>query len=712
MQPETSGPERTHPLFEITPLTADQAEAYADLVADGCQVVLCTAQKSPTWVGWQKKTPAYEDVWHHDGPIALIPASRRLVVFDADAGTADDIAAFAREFRPLVQLPSRQPGRWHFFYPTTKLIKNSWFQWRGVSGDVRSHAGYVVLWGDNARGLLEALMDPNQTSTQAPLHLIQKTPPQTRAKLAPQRTSTSDPEPPRGRSGSPGPIRFDRLRQWAYRTPRGTDRAAWGLRVAAEARRLNEDLPDPLPMVEVASMAASVAERVWNTLPGHYLAKGGEWTTELARQMGLASGVKRRKGTALEHDRTPWAAEGISRRTWFRRRASTSDTPTIPKAPAPHLALGISEDAWRQRLSRARAGTYRGAKKGVPPWDYLAIGEAEWWEYYAPGAPCHPAPAPAKNCHKNGTEQIGGRRAEGEGVGGGGDTTVDPGRGVERAPKKPHQVKMSSDQVSRPLTKKVPTAGKSVDKKADIDPQRRDAMRRMRDMEREIIVDEYLQLRDLAYALELRCRGVEPHGLRQPMMPYPEYDGSNAKHRQRYAIARSQKAKHDLGIAGELYAREHALGLVPRVSPWRDVVEHWDPSDSFVDQYLQDRREWMQETRHYWRKELAEEYAIDQAVLLVRDEPTRNCLAPECRELAQESDVLCNGCRGLASALTQCPNCGEWESKLLLTAQPECPTCTMSTPEQRATRTNALVASWNLLRTETRRAPVRRHLPC
>ena len=718
MHSDTSGTEPPQPLFELTPLTAEQAEAYSGLLDYGCQVVLCSSKKSPTWIGWQKKTPTYDDLWHHDGPIALIPASRHLVVFDCDSGTPDDIAAFAREYPPIVQLPSRQPGRWHFFYPATRLIKNSWFGWRSVSGDVRSQAGYVVLWRDNAQRLLEALMDPNPTSTQAPLHLIQKTPPQTRAKPAPQRTSTSDPEPPRGGSGSPGPIHFDQLRNWAYRTPRGTDREAWDLRVADESRRLNEDLPVPLTLAEVEYTAAAVAEWVWNKMPAEYLAKGGEWTTDLARQKGLASGAKRRKGTALEHDRTPWVAEGISRRTWLRRRASTSDAPTIPKTAAPHLALGISPDAWRQRLSRTRAGTYRGAKKGVHPWDYLAIGEAEWWEYYAPGAPCHPAPEPAKNCHKFGTEQIGGqrdRRDRREGIGGGVETTGDPGRGVGPAPEKPQQIKMSSDQssdqVSRPVTKKVPTPKEGVDKKADIDSKSKAAMRKMA---KEIIVDEYLSLREAAYELALlHCGGI-PHGLRRPMMPYPEYDRSNAKHRQKYAIAMSEKAKHDLGIAEELYAREHALGLVPRgVPPWREFTESWVPDDILVEQYLQDRREWISETRHFWRRELAGEYAIDQAVLLDRDKPTRNCLAAECRQLAQESDVLCNGCRGLASALTQCPHCGESESKLLLAGQRMCPTCTMATPEQLTTRTNALVVAWDQLRTETFRPPVQRHhLPC
>ena len=36
------------------------------------------------------------------------------------------------------------------------------------------------------------------------------------------------------------------------------------------------------------------------------------------RKGGMASGVVRRAWTPLEHDRAPWAALGVSRRTWYR----------------------------------------------------------------------------------------------------------------------------------------------------------------------------------------------------------------------------------------------------------------------------------------------------------------------------------------------------------------------------------------------------------
>ncbi len=38
------------------------------------------------------------------------------------------------------------------------------------------------------------------------------------------------------------------------------------------------------------------------------------------RERGIRSGVSRRKGTPLEHDREPWKEAGLSRRTWYRKQ--------------------------------------------------------------------------------------------------------------------------------------------------------------------------------------------------------------------------------------------------------------------------------------------------------------------------------------------------------------------------------------------------------
>ena len=43
------------------------------------------------------------------------------------------------------------------------------------------------------------------------------------------------------------------------------------------------------------------------------------WGRERGLKGGPASGVARRKGTPLEHDREPWRAAGISRRWWYKK---------------------------------------------------------------------------------------------------------------------------------------------------------------------------------------------------------------------------------------------------------------------------------------------------------------------------------------------------------------------------------------------------------
>ena len=74
------------------------------------------------------------------------------------------------------------------------------------------------------------------------------------------------------------------------------------------------------PVSEVRGLARSV-ERYRTT----WIKQGKFYTVEerkaWGRARGLKAGVSRRKGTPLEHDREPWKALGISRATWYRRRA-------------------------------------------------------------------------------------------------------------------------------------------------------------------------------------------------------------------------------------------------------------------------------------------------------------------------------------------------------------------------------------------------------
>lgn len=115
-------------------------------------------------------------------------------------------------------------------------------------------------------------------------------------------------------------ILFNDLRTWAYSLvlqykaagarPEEFRRALEG---QAEAR--NAQFPEPLPASEVRAATKSVAKWVWR----HFTpAAFAEIQRRRGRKGGIASGAVRRKDS--DAARQPWLAEGISRRTWYRRK--------------------------------------------------------------------------------------------------------------------------------------------------------------------------------------------------------------------------------------------------------------------------------------------------------------------------------------------------------------------------------------------------------
>ena len=88
-------------------------------------------------------------------------------------------------------------------------------------------------------------------------------------------------------------------------------------------RTLNREFAVPLPNSEVLGTWRSVCRyRARWRVQGHQ--QGWLWKQAARGRKGgliggLRSGVVRRAGTPLEHDRAPWVALGVSRRTWYRR---------------------------------------------------------------------------------------------------------------------------------------------------------------------------------------------------------------------------------------------------------------------------------------------------------------------------------------------------------------------------------------------------------
>ena len=107
------------------------------------------------------------------------------------------------------------------------------------------------------------------------------------------------------------------------------------------ARTLNREFAVTLSDSEVRGIWRSVCRyRARWRVQGHQ--QGWLWKQAArGRKGGAASGVVRRAGTPLEHDRAPWADLGVSRATWYRRfRAAKVDgesrAPTVDLAGRPY----------------------------------------------------------------------------------------------------------------------------------------------------------------------------------------------------------------------------------------------------------------------------------------------------------------------------------------------------------------------------------------
>ena len=108
--------------------------------------------------------------------------------------------------------------------------------------------------------------------------------------------------------------------QWA-RQPQGgavpldASRAQVRRWVAARVQRMG------YPPAKARGRTLTWTAAIWNYM-GQWRTERSRLQAERGRQGGIKSGQARRKGTALEHNREPWKALGISRSTWFRRQAA------------------------------------------------------------------------------------------------------------------------------------------------------------------------------------------------------------------------------------------------------------------------------------------------------------------------------------------------------------------------------------------------------
>ena len=141
-------------------MTVDsQRRAVAALAVEhDAHVVLADANKRPCWLesgpySWRRRRATPELIAEHRGRFGIVPWSIRTTGLDVDDGDPQELALAAS---PLVTLPTRRGH--HLYFPDTSPRGNATFATHGCRGDVRGARGYLVLHGDGAERLLDAIM--------------------------------------------------------------------------------------------------------------------------------------------------------------------------------------------------------------------------------------------------------------------------------------------------------------------------------------------------------------------------------------------------------------------------------------------------------------------------------------------------------------------------------------------------------------------------
>ena len=305
--------------------------------------------KRPLWRGWQRPElrPTLQQNLLHlagGGLIGLLPASIGMVVADIDEYEKDGLADWITRYPPLGDVPSLQPGRTHLYYNSSTPFHNRQ-QWKfmlyGISMEIRSRHGFVILWDPEAvaeivaersmarstrgmtrlpRGVLGLRVSRYPWPAVAATLGLGEPPPREPRPRTPPRTSRA----PRIRTESipfPSPASwilpnppahlqevgegrrntevFDAVRYAAYKLPRGQGgeamRIRWYELVLSQTEACNRTLPVPMRPARVVSTARSVARFTWANPYFGRTDDMGRRDPAVQRERGLASGRARRE---------------------------------------------------------------------------------------------------------------------------------------------------------------------------------------------------------------------------------------------------------------------------------------------------------------------------------------------------------------------------------------------------------------------------------
>lgn len=308
------------------------------------------------------------------GHVGIVPASLHETVLDVDSGNPDDLHRAIGTPRAVLDSLSRQGA--HSWYDDTAPRPNGTFDIAGCTGDIRSGRGFVVIRPDQFDRLVEGLRRQGRYMVQDDIFAA--------AARAKARTAVSEKCTPPPAISPPDPLPletctvgcrnqslFDTLRHAVYPIVRGDNRDDWHRFVLERALDLNSRLPDPLPVDEVRWTAYSISTWCWNR-EGHIEpadhSYNAQWRRGIKRHYGDASHARQRairernglicdlqaigwkqrdiaaragvtQGTVSrvigkadghgflvayhepDSQAEPWKVEGISRRTWYYRKA-------------------------------------------------------------------------------------------------------------------------------------------------------------------------------------------------------------------------------------------------------------------------------------------------------------------------------------------------------------------------------------------------------
>lgn len=141
----------------------------------GAHYVRCRPDKAPA--GPWRAPCSRAALEAHGGLVGIVPGSLECAVADVDRGDGCALAAMlaGAGFEARAVLPTRREGGAHLWFDRPPGLSIGNGQWRlggdgrpEWAGDVRCDRGYVCIWGDGERCLLDALRERDAGGAPAP----------------------------------------------------------------------------------------------------------------------------------------------------------------------------------------------------------------------------------------------------------------------------------------------------------------------------------------------------------------------------------------------------------------------------------------------------------------------------------------------------------------------------------------------------------------